>query len=130
MRCLSALIGIQPHVSHESCPGVAQWRRACTVRSARGDGRHLARRGWRQRALTGAPGTSCTSTRACGVQPWRFNLGDYSATFIDAPHTQRDLAGDPVAASWDAALAPAMQRHGLAIAEEALAASLLADLQP
>lgn len=82
------------------------------------------------RPLTGAPGTSCTSTRARGVQPWRFNLGDYSAAFIDAPHTQRDLAGDPVAASWDAALAPAMQRHGLAIAEEALAASLLADLQP
>ena len=68
--------------------------------------------------------------RACGAQPWRFSAGDYTTAVTSAPHTQRDLAGEPVAASWDAALAPAMQQHGLAIAEEALAASLLVDLQP
>jgi hypothetical protein len=39
------------------------------------------------------------------------------------------LTGSMVAAAWDAALAPAMQRHGLAIAEEAVAAALLPDLE-
>ena len=68
--------------------------------------------------------------RACGARPWRFSAGDYTAAVMGAPHTQPDLAGGPVAASWDAALAPAMQHHRLAIAEEALAASLLVDLQP
>jgi hypothetical protein len=38
------------------------------------------------------------------------------------------LAGAPVAASWDAALAPAMRQRGLAIPEESVAAVLLQDL--
>lgn len=67
--------------------------------------------------------------RACAARPWRFEAADYENAASCAPHTQRDLDGACVAASWDGALAPAMQRRGLAIAEEAVAESLLKDLQ-
>ncbi|MEJ8823265.1 TIGR02679 family protein [Variovorax humicola] len=67
--------------------------------------------------------------RAWRAVPWRFGVADYEAAAACAAHTRRDLADGCIAASWDAALAPAMQRHGLAIAEEAVAASLLGDLR-
>ncbi len=67
--------------------------------------------------------------RAWGAHPWRFTALDYEAAAAGASHTRRDLANTCVAASWDAALVPAMQRHGLAIAEEAVAASLLGELR-
>jgi uncharacterized protein (TIGR02679 family) len=66
--------------------------------------------------------------RTWGAHPWRFGALDYEASVAIASHTRRDLADARIVASWDAALAPAMQRHGLAIAEEAVAASLLRDL--
>jgi uncharacterized protein (TIGR02679 family) len=59
---------------------------------------------------------------------WRFSTKDYEAAVTNAPHARHDLSGPSVAASWDAALMSAMQRHGIAIAEESVAASLLADL--
>ncbi len=67
--------------------------------------------------------------RTWGAHPWRLGAPDYEAATATAPHTRRDLADVCVVASWDAALAPAMQRIGLAIAEEAVAASLLEDLR-
>jgi uncharacterized protein (TIGR02679 family) len=67
--------------------------------------------------------------RTWGAHPWRFAASDYEAAAASASHTRRELANTCIAASWDAALAPAMQRHGLAIAEEAVAASLLGDLR-
>ncbi|MGH8629808.1 MAG: TIGR02679 family protein [Burkholderiales bacterium] len=67
--------------------------------------------------------------RAYGAQPWRFGAVDYEAAVSCVPHQEHRLSGMPVPASWDAALAPAMQTHGLAIPEEGLAASLLQDLQ-
>ena len=39
------------------------------------------------------------------------------------------LSGTPAPSPWDPALAPAMQQRGLAIPEEAVAATLLLDLQ-
>ena len=66
--------------------------------------------------------------RAFGAEPWRFARSDYEAAVARAPHTERDLVGDCVAANWDAELAASMNHHGLAIPEEALAASLLPDL--
>ena len=63
------------------------------------------------------------------AHPWRFSALDYEIAASSAPHTRRDLTDTFVAASWDAALAPAMQRLGLAIAEEAVAAPLLGDLR-
>ncbi len=66
--------------------------------------------------------------RVHAAQPWRFGAADYQAALIHAAHADYRLAGTPVAAVWDAALAPAMQAHGLALAEEALAATLLPDL--
>lgn len=68
--------------------------------------------------------------RAWGAHPWRFGALDYEAAAASAAHTRRDLPDACITASWDAALAPAMQRHGLAIAEEAVATSLLQDLSP
>jgi uncharacterized protein (TIGR02679 family) len=67
--------------------------------------------------------------RTCAAVPWRLEADDYENAASCAPHRQRDLDGVCIAASWDCALAPAMQRRGLAIAEEAVAESLLKDLQ-
>ncbi|MDP1693370.1 MAG: TIGR02679 family protein [Burkholderiaceae bacterium] len=66
--------------------------------------------------------------RAWGAHPWRLGTLDYEAA-ASASHTRRDLAASRIVASWDAALAPAMQLHGRAIAEEAVAATLLGDLR-
>jgi uncharacterized protein (TIGR02679 family) len=66
--------------------------------------------------------------RTWHAHPWRFGTSDYKAAAMNAPHTQRDLADTPVIASWDAALTSTMQQHGLSIAEEAVAGSLLKDL--
>ena len=66
--------------------------------------------------------------RTWEARPWRFMARDYEAAATDAPHTRRDLDGAGVEAAWDDALAPAMRRQGVAIAEEAVAASLLEDL--
>ncbi len=64
-----------------------------------------------------------------GAQCWRFAASDYEAAVTEAPQLRHTLTGAPVAACWDAALAAAMVRHGHAIAEEAVAAALLADLR-
>jgi uncharacterized protein (TIGR02679 family) len=66
--------------------------------------------------------------RVHGARPWRFGAADYQAALSHAAHADYRLAGAPVAAVWDAVLAPAMQAQGLALAEEALAATLLPDL--
>lgn len=65
--------------------------------------------------------------RAHAARPWRFGAVDYEAA-VGTAHADHRLAGAPVAAAWDAKLAPAMLSHGLALAEEALAVWLLPDL--
>ncbi|MGA2128868.1 MAG: TIGR02679 family protein, partial [Xanthobacteraceae bacterium] len=67
--------------------------------------------------------------RQCGAQPWRFGAVEYAASVQSAACPGHPLAGQAVIASWDEVLAPAMQTHQLAIAEEAVAASLLRDLE-
>lgn len=62
------------------------------------------------------------------AQPWRFATAEYEAAAVTAPYMQHDLSGMPVIASWDSTLTSAMQNRGLAIAEEAVANSLLEDL--
>ncbi|MGH8191415.1 MAG: TIGR02679 family protein [Rhodanobacteraceae bacterium] len=57
------------------------------------------------------------------VVPWRFDTVHYQPT--DGPA----LNGKPVAARWDAALGPKMQKAGIAIHEESLLDLLLADLR-
>jgi uncharacterized protein (TIGR02679 family) len=66
--------------------------------------------------------------REYGAQPWRFGAVDYTAAVQAAPRPGHRLTGPEVIASWDEAVASAMQTHQLAIAEEAVAASLLQDL--
>ena len=66
--------------------------------------------------------------RTWQVSPWRFSAKDYEAAVTNAPHTRHDLSGGCVTASWDVGLMLAMQRYGIAIAEEAVVASLLDDL--
>jgi uncharacterized protein (TIGR02679 family) len=67
--------------------------------------------------------------RTWNASPWRLSAEDYAAAAAGAPHPERDLADTPVVACWDDALTSSMCKHGLAIAEEAVVASLLADLQ-
>lgn len=66
--------------------------------------------------------------RLCGARPWRFAHDDYMRAIEQAPHSERDLGGSCVEATWDPALTAFMQRQGLAIAEEAVASPLLDDL--
>jgi uncharacterized protein (TIGR02679 family) len=61
--------------------------------------------------------------------PWRFGANDYEAAIVHASCPGHSLAGPTVHALWDERLMVAMQRHGLAIAEEALANILLTDLR-
>ncbi len=66
---------------------------------------------------------------AFGASPWRFGAADYAAALDGLTSVTHRLAGAPVDATWDLPLTRLMQAHGVAIAEEALAASLLPDLQ-
>lgn len=65
---------------------------------------------------------------AFGAEPWRFEASDYRAALVHNATATRPLGSSPVAARWDEALAPTMQAQGRAIDEEALAATLLPDL--
>ena len=65
---------------------------------------------------------------AFDAEPWRFGAADYESAVSHLRRRGHRLTGGPVLASWDPSLTAAMQRHGLAIAEEGLAVSLLADL--
>lgn len=60
-----------------------------------------------------------------GAQPWRMGADDYRAAALSA---RKPLTGRRVAASWDDALAPAMEELGLAVHEEQVMADLMADL--
>ena len=65
----------------------------------------------------------------CAAKPWRFDCVDYEQSVATAPHSKRDLIETKVIAKWNAQLASTMQLHGLSIAEEAVVAKLLVDLQ-
>ncbi|MFW7267015.1 TIGR02679 family protein [Gluconacetobacter sp. Hr-1-5] len=60
--------------------------------------------------------------------PWRLSASDYEAAVCAAPGWRHDLGPGTIGAAWDPLLAPAMRRHGVAIAEEAVAAVLIEDL--
>jgi uncharacterized protein (TIGR02679 family) len=66
--------------------------------------------------------------REHGAEPWRFGAIDYLDAVRTASSLAHPLEGQTAEASWDRALALAMREHRVAIAEEALAASLLQDL--
>ncbi len=66
--------------------------------------------------------------RAFGAQPWRFGTTDYVTAVRTTVNQGLSLKGEPIEASWDIALAAAMQQHRVSIAEEAVSASLLPDL--
>jgi uncharacterized protein (TIGR02679 family) len=66
--------------------------------------------------------------REHGAESWRFGAVDYIAAVQTAPSLTHPLEGKTVEASWDGALTLVMREHRIAIAEEALAASLLHDL--
>jgi uncharacterized protein (TIGR02679 family) len=66
--------------------------------------------------------------RAHRAAPWRLGAVDYMdavRTMANQPHP---LEGEAVEAAWDAALTAAMRQHRISFAEEAVAASLLGDL--
>ena len=63
-----------------------------------------------------------------GAFPWRFGATAYEAALHDILAATRPLTGNAVNACWDSALSAAMHTCGHAIDEEAVAASLLGDL--
>ncbi|WP_437831968.1 TIGR02679 family protein [Sorangium sp. So ce1153] len=67
--------------------------------------------------------------REYGALPWRFGAAEYTAVVGTAPRPGKALTGPEIEASWDGALAGVMRMAGLAIAEEAVAGSLLLDLE-
>jgi uncharacterized protein (TIGR02679 family) len=67
--------------------------------------------------------------RLCAAQAWRFRADDYRQALGSCPQKERDLSDIAVTASWDECLGATMQSHGLAIAEEAVAAILIDDLK-
>jgi uncharacterized protein (TIGR02679 family) len=66
-------------------------------------------------------------TSSFGARPWRFSAEDYRGYVPSSPG--QTLTGTPTPAAWDAALTSAMCARGLAIPEEAVADTLLQDLQ-
>lgn len=76
------------------------------------------------------PGIAIANTviETFGARPWRFGVNDYRAALESNALATRALAGAAVDARWDGALAQAMQAHGRAIDEEALAGILVPDL--
>jgi uncharacterized protein (TIGR02679 family) len=67
--------------------------------------------------------------REHGAQPWRFSAADYEAAVQTVSGLGQTLTGKMIDGLWDTALSPAMQQRGISIAEEALAACLLQDLE-
>jgi uncharacterized protein (TIGR02679 family) len=63
--------------------------------------------------------------RRWDAAPWRMAAVDYTAA---ASRSRRPLEGDPVDASWDAALAAAMEAFGVRVEEELVVDRLVADL--
>jgi uncharacterized protein (TIGR02679 family) len=63
-----------------------------------------------------------------GASAWGFGVQDYDAALQAMSMPTRPLSGNAVTARWDSALSAAMQIRGRAIDEEAVAASLLVDL--
>ena len=59
-----------------------------------------------------------------GAKPWRYRAADYLAS-----NGGTRLEGEPVAASWDPELGPAMAREGRAVHEEQVLSELLSDLE-
>ena len=67
--------------------------------------------------------------RNWSAQPWQMHARDYEAAVQTAPPRPRDLSASDLTAAWDPQLVPAMCRHGLSIAEEAVADRLIVDLR-
>jgi uncharacterized protein (TIGR02679 family) len=65
--------------------------------------------------------------RSFNARPWRFGADHYRAHVPSSP--AQTLVGTPTSSFWDPALALAMRERVLAIPEEAVAATLLLDLQ-
>lgn len=68
--------------------------------------------------------------RSAGATPWRMRTADYEAAARAAASARHPLDSAGTEATWDTRLTAAMREHGLAIAEEAIAETLLGDLSP
>lgn len=62
------------------------------------------------------------------AEPWRMSSDDYRLGLARGGEYAHPLRGEPVEADWDEGLAAAMRVAGVALAEEAVAGDLLADL--
>ena len=67
--------------------------------------------------------------KLCNARSWRFGSEDYLHALKSLAPKERDLEETRIAASWDSDLVESMRLNEIAIAEEALVAQLLGDLQ-
>jgi hypothetical protein len=111
-------------------PSGSRWRttRTGTPSTGRTASSSVVRAVGASRLLDDSLRTATERVGAFAARPWRFGAADYIAAVRFAPRHGRQLRGPDVLASWDEELTSAMTRHGVAIAEEAVAAVLLQDL--
>ncbi|WP_181108579.1 TIGR02679 family protein [Xanthomonas arboricola] len=67
--------------------------------------------------------------RTWNAIPWRMSTQDYDVAASSTTRVRHELGATPVNADWDIHLATTMQKHGTAIAEEAVATILIEDLR-
>lgn len=110
----------RPLVCTEGVPSVAAWQ---LLRGFANDGARIS-----FRADFDWAGIRIGNRLAelAGARPWRFGASDYVAG--EKAGEGVPLDGEPVVATWDVELRPAMERAGLALFEEQVLAALLEDL--
>jgi len=128
--------GAAPLVCTDGMPGDAFWRLAELAVEGGCELRYHGDFDW--------PGLRIARAviERCGAVPWRFGVQDYLAGLALLPQASRRgdgagpaagldtprLAGRDAPSPWDPPLAPAMAAHGLAVHEEVVVDTLLADL--
>jgi uncharacterized protein (TIGR02679 family) len=114
-------------VCTEGMPGDAFWALADRLARAGCELRYHGDFDWAGLRIAGAV------IARCGAVPWRFGAVDYEAavrSFAGPSDALPRLGGAPAASPWDPALAAAMAARGVAVHEETVIATLLADLAP
>jgi uncharacterized protein (TIGR02679 family) len=110
-----------PLVCTEGVPSLAVWRLLEKLREAGARFRFHADLDWSGVRIGNL------LVHRLGAEPWRMSADDYGTNA--AREDGVPLSGAEVGALWDAALAPSMREHGVAVLEEQVAEALVGDLE-
>jgi len=112
---------VGPLVCTSGNPSAAGWLLLDRLVEDGGDVRYHGDLDW--------PGVSIAArVLARGARPWRLAAVDYESAVAASGGTGLPLAGPPVPTPWDDGLSAAMRRRAVAVHEEAVLTTLLADL--